>query len=121
MKIDNSSAIPIYEQIYKQLLEYITTGLMQPEEKLPSVRELSSDMHINPNTVVKAYRILEQQGFIYSIPGKGSFVISKQNFQTQLFTEQINELIQEIVTKGKYIGISFEQLCDLIKQVWEEK
>ena len=114
MKIDNSSAIPIYEQIYKQLLEYITTGLMQPEEKLPSVRELSSDMHINPNTVVKAYRILEQQGFIYSIS-------SKQNFQTQLFTEQINELIQEIVTKGKYIGISFEQLCDLIKQVWEEK
>ena len=121
MKIDNSSAIPIYEQIYKQLLEYITTGLMQPEEKLPSVRELSSDMHINPNTVVKAYRILEQQGFIYSIPGKGSFVSSKQNFQTELFTEQINELIQEIVTKGKYIGISFEQLCDLIKQEWEKK
>ena len=71
MKIDNSSAIPIYEQIYKQLLEYITTGLMQPEEKLPSVRELSSDMHINPNTVVKAYRILEQQGFIIQFQEKG--------------------------------------------------
>ena len=112
---------PIYLQLVEQLKILIISGKFKPGEKLPSVRELSSDMHINPNTVVKAYRILEQQGFIYSIPGKGSFVSSKQNFQTELFTEQINELIQEIVTKGKYIGISFEQLCDLIKQVWEEK
>ena len=70
MKIDINNSTPIYEQIYKQLLEYITTGLMQANDKLPSVRELSSSIHINPNTVVKAYRLLEEQGFIYSLPGK---------------------------------------------------
>ncbi len=70
MQIDNNSSVPIYEQIYKQLLEYITTGLMQADDKLPSVRELSSSIHINPNTVVKAYRLLEEQGFIYSLPGR---------------------------------------------------
>lgn len=121
MKIDNNSATPIYEQIYKQLLEYITIGLMQADDKLPSVRELSSSIHINPNTVVKAYRLLEEQGFIYSLPGKGSFVSSKQNVQTKLFLQQINELTREIVTKSKYIGMSFEELCQLLEQKWEDR
>lgn len=121
MKIDSNSATPIYEQIYKQLLEYMTTGLMQADDKLPSVRELSSSIHINPNTVVKAYRLLEEQGFIYSLPGKGSFVSSKQNVQTKLFLQQINELTHEIVTKSKYVGMTFEQLCQLLEQKWEDK
>lgn len=121
MKIDNNSTIPIYEQLYKQLLEYITNGLLLPDDKLPSVRELSSSLHINPNTVVKAYRVLESQGFIYSLPGKGSFVSANKTNQTELFTNQIDELIDEIVAKGKYIDITFEQLCELIKQKWEEK
>ena len=121
MKIDINNSTPIYEQIYKQLLEYITTGLMQANDKLPSVRELSSSIHINPNTVVKAYRLLEEQGFIYSVPGKGSFVSSKQNVQTKLFLQQINELSLEIVNKSKYIGMDFEELCQLLKQTWEDK
>lgn len=121
MKIDNNSATPIYEQIYKQLLEYITTGLMQADDKLPSVRELSSSIHINPNTVVKAYRLLEEQGFIYSLPGKGSFVSSKQSVQTKLFLQQINELTYEIVSKSKYIGMTFEELCQLLEKSWEDK
>ena len=116
MQIDNNSSVPIYEQIYKQLLEYITTGLMHADDKLPSVRELS-----NPNTVVKAYRLLEEQGFIYSLPGKGSFVSSKQNNQTKLFEQQIKVLTKEIVTKSKYIGLTFEQLCQFMEQTWEGK
>lgn len=121
MKIDSNSAMPIYEQIYKQLLEYITTGLLQTNDKLPSIRELSSSIHINPNTVVKAYRLLEEQGFIYSLPGKGSFVSSKQNIQTKLFLQQLNTLTQEIVTKSKYIGMTFEELCQLLEKTWEDK
>ena len=52
MQIDHNSNIPIYEQLYHQLLKYITTGLLRPDDKLPSVRELSSSLHINPNSVV---------------------------------------------------------------------
>ena len=121
MIIDSNSAIPIYEQIYKQLIEYIITGLMQPDDKLPSVRELSSSIHINPNTVVKAYRLLEEQGFIYSLPGKGSFVSSKQKEQTELFLEQIEELSNDIVTKSKYLGMTFEELCELLEKMWRDK
>lgn len=121
MKVDNNSGVPIYEQIYKQLLDYITTGLMRVDDKLPSVRELSSSMHINPNTVVKAYRLLEEQSFIYSVPGKGSFVSSKQSNQTKLFEQQIHDLTKEVVSKSKYVGLTLEQLCQLTKQIWEEK
>ena len=121
MKMDSNSATPIYEQIYKQLLEYITTGLMVADDKLPSVRELSSSIHINPNTVVKAYRLLEEQGFIYSLPGKGIFVSSKQNATKKLFLHQIRELSKEIVSKSKYIGMTFEELCQLLEQTWEDK
>lgn len=121
MQIDNNSSVPIYEQIYKQLLDYIVTGLMQTDDKLPSVRELSSSIHINPNTVVKAYRLLEEQGFIYSMPGKGSFVSSKQNIQTKLFERQIKDLSNEIINKSKYIGLTFEQLCQIMENAWEGK
>ena len=120
MQIDHNSNIPIYEQLYHQLLKYITTGLLRPDDKLPSVRELSSSLHINPNTVVKAYRLLEAQGFIHSLPGKGSFVSRKQTLQTELFKNQIDELIKEIVVKSKYVDLSFEQLCQLLERAWEE-
>ena len=64
---------------------------------------------------------LEEQGFIYSLPGKGSFVSSKQNNQTKLFEQQIKVLTKEIVTKSKYIGLTFEQLCQFMEQTWEGK
>ena len=72
MQIDNNSSVPIYEQIYKQLLEYITTGLMHADDKLPSVRELSSSIHINPNTVVKAYRLRRARFYLF-LAGEGKF------------------------------------------------
>lgn len=120
MQIDHNSSISIYEQLYQQFLKYIMTGLLRPDDKLPSVRELSSSLHINPNTVVKAYRLLEEQGFIYSLAGKGSFVSCKQSLQIELSKSQIDELIKEIVIKSKYIDLSFEQLCQLLEQAWEE-
>lgn len=120
MQIDHNNNIPIYEQIYRQILEYITKELLRPNDKLPSVRELSSSIHINPNTVVKAYHLLEEQGFIYSIPGKGSFVNSNKTLQNELFNHQIEELSKEIVAKSKYLGMTFEQLCLLLEQKWEE-
>jgi GntR family transcriptional regulator len=65
---------PIYEQLYERITELISTGVMQKDEKLPTIREVAKQLGINPNTVQKAYQILEQQGLIYSIPAKGSYV-----------------------------------------------
>ncbi len=65
---------PIYEQIRENLLKLITTGVLPPNEKLPSVRELASDLAINPNTIQRAYRELENEGYIYKVSGRGTFV-----------------------------------------------
>lgn len=64
---------PIYEQLCQSLQQMILSGAIAPEERLPSVRELSAELAINPNTIMRAYRELESAGYIYTIPGKGSF------------------------------------------------
>ena len=64
---------PIYEQLCQSLQQMILSGAIVPEERLPSVRELSAELAINPNTIMRAYRELESAGYIYTIPGKGSF------------------------------------------------
>ena len=64
----------IYEQIKAQIIKFINAGVLKPNDKLPSVRELASDLGINPNTVQKAYQELEQAGYIYSVFKKGSFI-----------------------------------------------
>lgn len=64
---------PIYEQLMERLRQLILTGSLPAGEKLPSVRELAAELSINPNTIQRAYRELESEGYIYSVPGKGSF------------------------------------------------
>lgn len=64
---------PIYEQVKDSLRRLIVSGALSPDEKLPSVRELASQLVINPNTIQRAYRELEHEGYIVSVPGKGSF------------------------------------------------
>jgi GntR family transcriptional regulator len=119
MQIDHNSNIPIYEQIYEELLDYICKGILPVGDKLPSVRELSSQMHINPNTVVKAYRMLEEQKFIYSLAGKGSFVSEKEVVQTMAMKKNIIQECEKLIVTSKYIGMSYKDLCDILLEQWE--
>ena len=72
--LDYQSRLPIYEQLYKSIIKMASLGVMEPNEKLPSVRVLGQQLGVNPNTVQKAYQMLERDQIIYSIPGKGSFI-----------------------------------------------
>lgn len=72
--LDYRDARPIYTQICDGLREHIRTGILQPGDRLPSVRELATQLTINPNTIQRSYRQLESEGYIASVPGKGSFV-----------------------------------------------
>ena len=74
LQLDLKSRKSIYEQVMDQLKEQIMTGQMATGEKLPSVRELSKSITVNPNTVQKAYRELERQGYVYTTSGVGTFV-----------------------------------------------
>ena len=72
--LDYRDSKPIYEQIKESIRRMIHTGILSEDNQLPSVRNLASQLSINPNTIQRAYRELETEGYLYSIPGKGSFV-----------------------------------------------
>lgn len=106
---------PIYEQVKTTLRKLIVSGAMSPDEKLPSVRELASQLVINPNTMQRAYRELEQEGYIISIPGKGSYV----NLSAQVDEGRKKELLtamDEIVAELLYLGVTPDELDRRIRE-----
>lgn len=72
--IDLQSRVPIYEQLYRKIVELAVKGVLPEGAQLPSVRQLAKDLSVNPNTVSKAYQNLEHDGVIYSLAGRGSFI-----------------------------------------------
>ena len=78
--LDYRDVRPIYSQIADGFRSQITAGVLRPEEKLPSVRELAAELAINPNTIQRAYRLLEAEGWIATVPGKGCFVCGLRSY-----------------------------------------
>lgn len=106
---------PIYEQVKTTLRKLIVSGAMSPDEKLPSVRELASQLVINPNTIQRAYRELEQERYIISIPGKGSYA----NLSAQVDEGRKKELLtamDEIVAELLYLGVTPDELDRRIRE-----
>lgn len=119
MKIESKSKLTIFQQIVNQMIEYISLGVYKPSDKLPSIRELSSRLNVNPNTIQKAYRELERQGFIYSIVAKGVYV-SEINHQSQKITKKmLQKTIRHAVVQSFYIGINEDELHSLIREEFE--
>jgi len=111
-KLDTRSRVAIYEQLMEQLKTMMIREVLQKDEQLPSVRSLAQELTINPNTIQKAYRELEHEGFIYTIPGKGSFVAS---FEKDANKEKLNSLRQDIeksVNEFLFLGGSKKELID---------
>ena len=108
---------PIYEQIKDALRKLIVTGVMTQDEKLPSVRELASSKALNPNTIQRAYRELEAEGYIYSIPGKGSFV-APQDEVIGKRQEELMPQFETVVRELMEIGISSGTLKTKVDEVY---
>lgn len=90
---------PIYEQIKDGFRKLIISGSLSANEKLPSVRELASGLAINPNTIQRAYRDLESEGYLYTIAGKGTFVAERQeifDMRQQELLEEFDEIVEEL-------------------------
>lgn len=116
--IDAQSKLPIFEQLKKQILEFITIGVLVPNDKLPSVRSLASQIGVNPNTVAKAYQELELQGFIYSEKGKGCFIAD--NDSDKLIQEDKLQDFEVVVKDMKQHHIEKQQLYNVVEEVYEE-
>ena len=119
--INHSSMEPIYEQLSRQFRALISTGQMKEGEPLPSVRVLAKELRISALTVKKAYDDLEQEGFITTVHGKGSFVSSACQ---ELFLEQqkqeVENLLEQAVRKGRSLGLSNQELTDTFELILED-
>lgn len=105
---------PIYEQIKDNLRRLIVSGVLPVDSKLPSVREMASDLAINPSTIQRAYRELEAEEYIYSVPGKGSFVSTRGEADVARQKELLGKF-DELVTELGYIGVDKPQLIERLK------
>lgn len=117
--IDYQNRKPIYEQVVERFQKLIVTGALEPDTQMPSVRALATELAINPNTIQKAYTILEQRGFIYPVKGRGNFVSGNQELKEQqrvVFFQKLGSLIKE----GKEIGVSKELCIQKTAEFYEE-
>lgn len=116
--LDYRDARPIYTQIIDGFKEQISTGVLQSGEKLPSVWELAAELAINPNTIQRAYNELEGEGYIYSVPGKGSFAAGNAGADAQRRTELLAQ-VRELAAELNYLGVSRQELETLIEEAYE--
>lgn len=113
--VDFRSSKPIYEQIRDNIKHLIITGAIKQDEKLPSIRELAQSTSINPNTIQKAMRELETEGFIYTVPGKGSFVAPRPE---NINSERIGELykvVKDTISELIFLGAEENEIIEFIR------
>lgn len=114
-ELDMRSRKPIYEQLVDKMKELIMNEMLKADEQVPSVRTLATELTINPNTIQKAYRELENQGFIYSIKGKGSFVNPNHKIKDLEKVKTVKQELEKLVLEALFLGISAEELIQLIQ------
>lgn len=120
--ISNSSSQPIYEQIVNQIKEMIMNGELLEADPLPSIRNLAKELQISVITTKRAYDELEREGFIVTVPGKGSYVAAENK---ELLHEKrlkvVEEKLAEAVTAAKSIHLSLDQLHEMVSLFYEEE
>ncbi len=119
--INNLSMQPIYDQIVSQIKAHIMQGKLKEEDMLPSVRGLAKDLRVSALTVKKAYDALEEQGFIVTVHGKGSFVAcANQDLMLEEKRKEVENDMEMLIRKGRSCGMSNEELTELFRLILEE-
>lgn len=120
IKIDYKDSRSLHEQIEDGIKTLIINKILSTDEQLPSVRELSISLTVNPNTVQKAYKQLEADGFIYSIKGKGNFIAPVSHTKDSAKINELYENLQTAVKALMYLGESEEKIDNVINRIKEE-
>ena len=121
-QIDLKNRKLIYEQVVDNIKQMVIKGVLKEESKLPSVRELSKELTVNPNTIQKAYKKLESDGYIYTVAGLGCFVADREHIQidnkrTQAMLEDLRAIVRELI----YAGMNESKIIKIIKEEFEER
>ena len=118
-EIDSRSRIPIYEQIKNQLITCIRIGIFKADEQLPSIRSVSLQTGINVNTVKRAFADLEDEGIIYTLVGRGSFVSADAADNTSIARKALRD-IEPDLRSLKSKGVTKDAIIELIDEIFKE-
>lgn len=117
--VDLRSRTPIYEQIINNVKELALAGIFKPDEQIPSIRQLTQQIGINPNTIQKAYAELERQGVIYTLAGRGAFVSSDTEKLTEAKRGEILKDVEISVAESKKYFIPKETIENIVNKVYD--
>ena len=119
--ISNASQSPIYAQITGQIKDQIIQGALQPDEAMPSIRGLARDLRISVITTKRAYDDLEKEGFIHTMPGKGSFVAPRNpELYREQALKQVEDLLGQAVEAARKGGVSRDEVQEILTLLYEE-
>jgi GntR family transcriptional regulator len=113
-QIDLKNRKPIYEQVVDNFRRLITSGVLKPGERAPSVRDMAKELTCNPNTIQKAFRELETRGYFYTVPGQGSFISEPPSDGVEAKTESLFGEIEVLVRELEYLGVSRKDAAERI-------
>ena len=116
--IDLQSRTPIYEQLYKRVVELTVKKQLRPNDRLPSVRELAKELGVNPNTVSKAFQNLERDGIIYSLAGRGSFISDKNG---DIIKQNAADSFKTAAKEAMTAGLSSDEMTDIVNKVFQDR
>ena len=117
--LDYRDKRPIYEQIVDKLERLIVGGGLEANYKMPSVRSLAMELSVNPNTIQRAYADLEQNGYIYTVSGRGSFVAHECEWRSGKLAE-LTKNLEEVLLKAKEAGMTMEATIEVVKKTCKE-
>lgn len=120
LTIDKYSRVPIYEQIINQVEMHIALGDLPPGEVLPSVRSLSVQLSVNPNTLQKAYAELERRGLCYTVPGNGRFISPDAQEKLRIGRQALLKDIAQTATQLKQAGIPLADVLDAVARAYND-
>ena len=119
LKIDWQSGVPAYDQIVQGFIKLIVIGAMSAGDKMPSVRAMAAKLGVNPNTVQKAYLLLEEKGIIYSVAGRGSFISEGEEAKNLVISSVKNEFKKAAAEVLRY-GIGKDEIIDIVNDLYKE-
>ncbi len=121
IKLDYRDSRALYEQVKEEMKKLIIKGVVKTDEKIPSVRELACTLSINPNTIQRAYRELEQEGYIYSLRAKGFFVSPVSEENTKDKVNKLETELKKIAKELLYLNIDKKEIQGILDELYSEK
>ena len=118
LKLNNRT--PVYIQIAFYVKQQILLGKVSSGDPLPSRREIATQLNINPNTAQKAFKLMEDEGYVITYGNQGSVIYIDENVYSRIKTELTQNMVKDFISTAKAIGLSFKDVIDLVSKYWDE-